>query len=86
MTVLGRHIVLAQRLVASDTMKSKEELEKTKFFLKPQINDGRIVLYPDTGSVQCCLVALCVCRTSINFVQTHDHHEKTVPLLKILNL
>jgi hypothetical protein len=42
MTALGRHIVMEQRLEASDTTKSKQEPEKTKLFLKPQINYGRI--------------------------------------------
>jgi len=44
MTALGRHIVMEQRLEASDTTKSKQESEKTKFFLKPQTNDGRIII------------------------------------------
>jgi hypothetical protein len=32
---------MEQRREANDKMKSKHEPEKTKFFLKPQINDGR---------------------------------------------
>ena len=79
MRALGRHIVTEQRLEASDTTKSKKEPEKTKFFLKPHIKMDELPFskyYIQTKVGYSAAWVLCVCKTSTNCVQTHDHQDK----------